>query len=192
MLCAYRPRLAGRQCCSKGALCIVSVAGAEPRCRAVHSPLPALRQPPARGSGVAGHMGCCLEIPWHQDLSLGCTGKLSLGMPRQDCETCGCNAHTTDGATGELSTWLLACRCRDGHWCPLLLLGTCVTRFGCVGNEAGHFGQGGERMTKGRGGLFPWCWLFRSPLATRVLLPLLPRSTPTPQGLQSPWGAASP
>lgn len=29
--------------------------------------------------GDAGHMGCCLGAPWHQDLSLGCTGKLSLG-----------------------------------------------------------------------------------------------------------------
>lgn len=155
------------------------------------------RSPPARGSGVAGHMGCCLETPWHQDLSLGCTGKMSMGMPWRDCETCGCKAHTTDGATGEtplLSTgslWLLACLSRDGHWCPLLLLGTCVTRFGGVGNEAGHFGQGRERMTQG-GGLFPCCWLFRRPLATPILLPLLPRSTPTSQGLQSPWGAASP
>lgn len=29
--------------------------------------------------GDAGHMGCCLGAPWHQDLSLGCTGKLSHG-----------------------------------------------------------------------------------------------------------------
>lgn len=29
--------------------------------------------------GDAGHMGCCLGAPWHQDLSLGCTGKLSMG-----------------------------------------------------------------------------------------------------------------
>nr|XP_047936344.1 SH3 domain and tetratricopeptide repeat-containing protein 2 isoform X2 [Anser cygnoides] len=30
--------------------------------------------------GDAGHMGCCLGAPWHQDLSLGCTG--------EECESC--------------------------------------------------------------------------------------------------------
>ncbi|XP_009903022.2 LOW QUALITY PROTEIN: SH3 domain and tetratricopeptide repeat-containing protein 2 [Dryobates pubescens] len=48
--------------------------------QAVCSPCQCSSSPTARGGGAAGHMGCCLGTPWHQDLSLGCTG--------EECDSC--------------------------------------------------------------------------------------------------------
>lgn len=172
--------------------------------RAARSALPAQQQPAGSGLvvlldtwaaawGPPGTRTC----PWGAQVSClwGCHGP---ALSERGCETCGCRAHPAAGAAGETpalssgSLWLLSCPSQDGHWCPLLLQGTCcVTRFGCVGNEAGHFGQRGERMTQGVG-LFPCCWLFRSPLATPVLLPLLPRRTPSITRLAEPMGCCSP
>lgn len=104
--------------------------------------------------------GAQVSCPWE------CHGP---GLSKQGCETSGCGAHPAAGAAGETpapssgSLWLLACPSRDGRWCPLLLLGTCcVTRFGCTGNEAGCFGQGGGEDDSG-GWFIPMLLAFQEP-----------------------------
>lgn len=133
--------------------------------------------------------GAQVSCPW------GCHGP---ALSQRRCETCGCKAHPADRAAGDtlvLSTgslWLLACLSRDGRWCPLLLPGTCcVTRFGCVGNKARHFGQGGERMTRGL--VYSHAVGFSgAPLPPWSCCHCCPGAPQAWQGLQSPWGAASP
>lgn len=55
----------------------------------------------------------------------------------------------------------------------------------------GVLAREGERMTQGVG-LFPCCWLFRSPLPMPVLLALLPRGTPSIARLAEPMGCCQP
>lgn len=114
------------QCPLKGDIvhCPLCWAGREQPC-----PCPALCQPPA---AATARMGCCLGTPWHQDLALGCTGKVPVGFC---CVTeSSCRGMGTPGDT-------LTPLDISGMLLMLSPLG--------LGSEAAHFGQGRGRMAQG-------------------------------------------
>lgn len=136
-------------------------------------PLPALCQPTAGvTAGVTARMGCCLGTPWHQDLALGCTGKVPVGLccrggaagavavalvPRDG--TLGDTPALSTGPSGSLPAF------------PGMAPGAPPLGLGCVRSEAAHSAREGTGITRGVG-LFPGCWLFPLP-------PSLPRSPPS-------------
>lgn len=170
--------------------------------RAARSPLPA--QPQPTGSGLAalpdtwaaawGPPGTRI-CPWGAQVSCpwGCHGP---ALSQRGCETCGCRAHPADGAAGEtpaLSAAPFGClpafpevatAVPSSCWALAMAL-----HLGAWGTR--HFGQGGERMAQGVG-LFPCCWLSGAPLPPVSCRHCCPGAPQPSQGLQSPWGAASP
>lgn len=144
-------------------------------------PLPALCQPTAGvTAGVTARMGCCLGTPWHQDLALGCTGKVPVGLccrggaagavavalvPRDG--TLGDTPALSTGPSGSLPAF------------PGMAPGAPPLGLGCVGSEAARSARWGQDHS---GGWFiPRLLAF--PFAT------FPAQEPPKQ---SPWGAGIP
>lgn len=108
-------------------------------------PLPALCQPTAGvTAGVTARMGCCLGTPWHQDLALGCTGKVPVGLccrggaagavavalvPRDG--TLGDTLALSTGPSGSLPAF------------PGMAPGAPPLGLGCVGSEAARSAREG-------------------------------------------------
>lgn len=132
------PALPAHRARSESPLCIVaglscSGAGSE-RLASSGSTAAACR---LGAGGDAGHMGCCLGAPWHQDLALGCTGKLSVGPALLEWG-CGTNGHHAVGAAAEVSLLSAGFLCLEGLQGPGVL------------QEGGNAGRARECQERGQ------------------------------------------